>query len=129
MSWIWPEINDREQARSAVRNAAITAWIIASLTGIASVAAITGHPFLVGKSALLDALLFAIVGWSLWRGSRVGAVCGLLLYSIEIYWMFSKGQFGVLVLVFIVAFIAGVRGSFKLHSLCKPDSGTALTTP
>ena len=79
-------------------------------------------------SALVDAALFAIVAWGLWKKSRAAAVSGLLLYAIERLYMWSTVgmQNPIVPVLLTLMFINGVRGTFAWKRLArewKPKTG------
>jgi hypothetical protein len=122
MNSLWPKIESPEAAKSAMKNAASASFIIVAVTGTVAVLAIMlGHPILgIGGSALVDAALFALIGWRISKHSRIAAVLGLLLYLLEAGQRFiSSGSApaagSVVTVLFIIYFIHGVRGAMYLH--------------
>ena len=64
---------------------------------------------------LIDSL--AVVAWQTWQGSRIFAVVGLSLYSLEVFYSVVKHPpgIGILTIIILLALINGVRGTFGLH--------------
>ena len=123
MNSLWPKIESPEAAKSAMKNAASASFIIVAVTGtVAVLAIILGHPILgINGSALVDAGLFALIGWRLRKHSRIAAILGLLLYLLEAGQRFVSGAGSsaaagsVVTILFILYFINGVRGAMFLH--------------
>jgi hypothetical protein len=71
----------------------------------------------IGPAALLDAVLFGVVAWRVWVGSRAWAIAGLVLYCFEIIWsvVTHPPGVGILTIIILLALINGVRGTFGLH--------------
>ena len=125
----WPAVSYREGARKAAREGAGAAIFVAAITGLFSVLAIFGVQILPGFSAtgLVDAGLFAIVAWRVYRFSRAWAVVGLVLFVAErTFAFFTQGisaSAGLIVGIFILlGFIHGVRGTFAYHKLTSEPS-------
>jgi len=122
MSSYWPDIADTKTARDAALQGFGAAAFIASVTTIMSVASlIVHHPvFGIDGYGLIDAALFGVVAWRVYRMSRAWAVVGLVLYSTEITFKLVHGDFrnaGVVLTFFMfVGFIGGVRGTFAARA-------------
>jgi hypothetical protein len=118
-NWAWPEITDEESAREAAHKAGGWAAAVAGLTALLALISLTGSVSLFGITpwSLLDSVLFGVVAWRVWCGSRPWAVTGLSLYCLEILFSVITHPPGVGILTFIVllALINGVRGTFALH--------------
>ncbi|HEU5232342.1 MAG TPA: hypothetical protein VFU50_05755 [Terriglobales bacterium] len=129
MNSLWPKIESPEAAKSAMKNAASASFIIVAVTGTVAVLAIMlGHAILgIGGSALVDAGLFALIGWRLRKHSRIAAILGLLLYLLEAGQRFvssagsSATAGSVVTILFILYFINGVRGAMYLHQSSSPS--------
>jgi hypothetical protein len=82
---------------------------------LALIAIATKEPFLgIDRWGLIDAGLFAVVAWRVFRFSFPWAVFGLLLESAGIFWRwYQNGQIGNFVgpAIVVLALIAGVRGT------------------
>jgi len=137
MNLLWPKIDNREAAERAMKNAASAAFLVVAVTGtVAILAVVLGHPILgIGGSALVDAALFALIGWRISKHSRIAAIFGLLLYLLEAGQRFvssagsTPGAGFVVTVFFILYFVHGVRGAMSLHqspaASTQPSSATA----
>ncbi len=104
---------------------------ITGVTGLAATLSIIYHkPFLgIDGGALVDAALFALVSWRIYKMSRPWAIVGLLLYLAEVAWRIAKhvgssdagfsAGFTPVALVFVLAFVNAVRGTFAFHRFSK----------
>ncbi len=107
----WPDMSIEKNQIKSARLASVIAVIIAIITAI--VVIIGG----LDQAALIDAVLFAIIAFFLWRMSRVAAVAGLGLYLLEIVYSINnnpeRGLIGwLLSAFFILIFANGVRATF-----------------
>ena len=124
---LWPQITDAESARKAAYLGAGVAFWVAGLTAVFAVLGMLNVFKLLDGSALVDATIFAVIGFFVRsRMSRVAAVLGLAFYIIErVYMVTTKGAsagLGILAILFTLYFIAGVRGTFAYHRFAAPDS-------
>ncbi len=76
----WPSVETEVEARGAAHQGAGAAVFVASVTGLFSVLAMFDIRILPGFSplSLVDAGLFAIMAWRIYRMSRAWALVGLL---------------------------------------------------
>jgi hypothetical protein len=119
--WMWPETTTAASARFALTQAFWAAILCAGgVTLLVTLNQLTpearpAFPFRFG--ALLDAAAFAAVAIGLARSSRVAAVCGLILYVVEEAYVLGQARPLTLLVVvlFTIAFVNGVRGAFALH--------------
>lgn len=74
-------------------------------------------------AALADAGVFGLIAWGLHKQSRFAAVSGLAFYSLETIdrWIAVGPKNPVMAGIFILAFIAGVRGTFARHAAAKVE--------
>jgi hypothetical protein len=81
----WPSVDDLEGAKDAAHQAAGAAAFVAGVTTLFSILAIFGIHILPGFSplSLVDASIFAIAAWRIYKMSRAWAVVGLLLFAGE----------------------------------------------
>jgi len=121
---LWPEVEDLETARSASRQGMWAAVIVAVLTAIVAAFGFLG----ADASAFIDAVLFGLIAFGIYRVSRVAAVAGLLLFVLERVMMFAQTRQtgGFVSLFLLLAFVHGVRGAFAYRRLLKV-SVTAAT--
>jgi hypothetical protein len=124
VSWWWPEMPTETAARIVVRRAAWCAIWVAALNALfASISAITGTAFgPFDAMAYVDATIMAVIAVGLWRGWRAAAVSSVIYYSVALcYTMWSSlstsghTTFPYVGIVFIVAFVNGIRGTFALN--------------
>src|SRR5262245_46618793 len=117
----WPRVDTVDDANWAVRQAMIAAIVVAVLTFIVSALAIAGVTFVkslgVDGWSMIDAGLFAVIALFLHRKSRVAAWSGLALYVGErVFQWATVGPKGpIMAVVFVLAFIGGVRGAEALR--------------
>jgi hypothetical protein len=78
--------------------------------------------------SLIDASIFAALGFGIYRYSRLCAVLALLLYGIEQYYslMHPKPTNTIVFVFFFVFFLRGIRGTFAYHKL--KNKGAAAGT-
>ncbi|MGB6630131.1 MAG: hypothetical protein WBE52_02750, partial [Terriglobales bacterium] len=86
MSWYWNEIGDTYSAKYATTTAVWISYLIAAVNGIIAILSLAYHKPTLGINGwgLLNAALFAVVGWGIGRLSRAWAVVGLSLYLLEV---------------------------------------------
>ncbi len=118
---MWPTTTTTSSARFAVTQAFWAATVCAA--GVALLVTLNqltpgdGPRFPFHLGSLLDAAAFAAVAIGLSRRSRVAAVCGLGLYLVEEAYILGQARPLTLLVVvlFTIAFVNGVRGAFALH--------------
>ena len=99
-------------------------FFVAGATGVLAIISIFVPLRFVGPSSLADALLFAFLGFMVHRKtSRIAAVAALVMFVADrIYAGVEDGlsaAVGVLALILVLGFIAGVRGTFAYHAYRK----------
>jgi hypothetical protein len=118
-NWAWPEIIDEDSARDAAHMAGGWAGVVAGVTTLLAAVSIFGGVSVMGIRAwsLVDAAMFGVVAWQVWRGSRAFAVAGLSLYGLEVLYgvVTHPPGIGILTIIIMLALINGVRGTFGLH--------------
>jgi hypothetical protein len=123
-SW-WADITDSASAKGAALNGVVAAAIFSTFTTIAAIVSMSlGHSVMgIDAAGLVDAALFGVVAWRIYRMSRPWAVVGLCLYLFEIGFKLFHGGLqsgGVFVALFMTtAFVNGIRGVFKFHEYAK----------
>ena len=129
MSWYWNEISDKDSAADATRTAVVVSYVIAGLTALLAILSVATRKSIFGLNgySLVDAGLFAIAGWRISKLSRAWAVVALALYLIETVASISTRGFGfgVVTIIFILAYINAIRGTFAYHRYAQteaPDS-------
>jgi hypothetical protein len=116
------EIPDEQTARQFVVVGAVTSSVVAIATAVPAL--MSSH-----YSWAADSLLFAVVAWRVFRGSRFWSVVGLVVFIAEkilqfILWPLSWNLVGtwVFALLFLCGFVAGVRGTYALLDLRMDDN-------
>ncbi|UWZ82692.1 hypothetical protein [Occallatibacter riparius] len=81
----FPTISNPQNATQAMHNGAYAASLVAVVTGAINVAAILTQTPVLGAHGwgLIDATLFAVVAWRVYRLSLPWAIAGLVLYILE----------------------------------------------
>ena len=132
--WYWPQIGNRADAIEASNAGFWAAVFCASVTALFATISIFTHSAVIGVNAgaYLDAVLFGIVAWRIRSRSKVFAVLGLCLYVVEKIYQYATQPhvaiFGIfMVIVLLLAFISGIRGTFAFHRLSAADP--LLTAP
>lgn len=114
----WPDVSDLEGAREAITLGYGACFVLA---GLNAVVAVFGRP-----AALLDGIVFAILGLLLRRKSRAAAVIAATLMSANIVISMTQVPFvGVLTIILLVCLLAAVRGTFAYRKLARAE--TAIT--
>jgi hypothetical protein len=120
----WPNVESAENAAWAVKQAYWATVVCACVTGIAALRAVRGVAFIkslgINGGSLLDAGVFAMIAIGLRRQSRAAAWSALLLYLVErLFSTVSSGKINtpIVSIVFVLAFIGGIRGANALHRL------------
>ena len=130
MKWYWPELTDLKESGGAAHQGAGACFFIAGVTAI-----VAGMSAWQGKSvfgmdawAFIDAGVFAIAGWRIWRLSRIWAVLALTIFIIETVYVVESspavpaaGAFVRVVLA--LALLGSARGTFAYHKFRKASSG------
>ncbi len=115
-------IDSIESAKKAVAQGYGVAYVIAVLTAGVALFALATDQSIGGIDAwaMLDALLFAVIGLGMQFYSRTAAVAGLVLFILEKTFQFSEGQIsgaGIgIAIVFLFGLINGVRGTFAYQN-------------
>ena len=127
MSWYWNEIGDKYSAQYATTTAVWISYLIAVVNGLIAVLSLAYHKPIIGLDgwALLDAGLFAVVGWRIAHLSRAWAVVGFFLYVLEtltsIGTRLVSGSFGIpiMAILFFIVYLNALRGTFAYHRYVK----------
>jgi len=115
------KIDSVETAKKAVAQAYVVAYIIAGITMLFALISLVTEEAIGGIDAwaIVDALLFALVGLGLQFYLRSAAVIGLALFVLEKIYMIAEGNMSVvgffITLAFIVGLINGARGTYAYH--------------
>ncbi|HAK87589.1 MAG TPA: hypothetical protein DHV16_09260 [Nitrospiraceae bacterium] len=122
IEWIWPSIVDTTTAQKASKQGLwASAWCAGATIVFVVLAQFGSQMFNFDSSALLDAFLFIIIGWGIYKMNRIAAVAGLALYIIERLYMWSaSGPKNPAIAIFItLMFINSIRGIFAYHKIKK----------
>jgi hypothetical protein len=127
----WPDVSNLRNAQKAIRYGFVAAVIVASVTAIVGLVTLYIHEPIMGvygRPALFSAVLYAAIGFGIYRRSRVAAVCGLLLFLIDRLVTLTTQPLnsGGIVVAAILAlyFIHGVRGTFAYRKLSDQPPAT-----
>jgi hypothetical protein len=134
MAWYWPTIEDESSAEQATKSAVGASGFIAAVTALLSILSIIYHKPVLGLDAwgLVDAAIFVLVAWRIYRMSRAWAIIGLVVYILEVGYKLltsPSGAIGVLTVIFVLAYIGAIRGTFAYHRYNKTGSTTQPPTP
>jgi len=127
-SWIWPELRDEPTARSIIlRGFWACIFIVVADVAIAFYALsesrkVAGH---YDGWVLVDAALFAIIAWRMWKNSRMWSVIGVMLMVLEIIdkLQHAESTFNVITVLLFLAILHAARGTFALHKLRTDHDG------
>jgi hypothetical protein len=121
VKWYWPELtNLKESEKAAHEGAAGVCFLVAGGTAIiAGVSVWLGKPVLgMDAWAFVDAGIFGIAGWRIWRLSRTWAVLALALFIFESLYAFTVHPLPAVFLIrvtFTLVLLSSVRGTFAYH--------------
>jgi hypothetical protein len=131
----WPDMSAPAAAGLGVKRAAHTAYFVAGATCVLALLAWFDIFYLASPPSIVDALLFAVLGFFIARRSRVAAVLGLALYWLEVIDRLLPGKPGnaggyfVVVAIFTLFFVNGIRGSFALSRLERRNTSLEAGAP
>jgi hypothetical protein len=122
----WPDVSDQQKAEKAIGYGFGAAAFVACITGGLALVAMYLHKPILGIDGLglVDAVMFAAIGFGINKKSRAAAVIGLGLYAVERIYMMVQGSGdnsagAVASVLFTLYFIHGVRGTFAYRRLSK----------
>jgi len=119
LGWLWPAVTNKDEAESAANRAAGAALFITACTGgLAILSLVKNRPYAgIDGDGLVDAALFGLIAWRLFKHSFTWAIFGLILMAAEVFWMLSNSasHVGIITLLIMLAFVAGVRGTYYLR--------------
>jgi len=136
-NWFWPPVDTKEGAKAAAKQGVWAAVFVAVITAAVATIAMSSGKAVMGVDAwaYADAVLFAALGFGIYKMSRFAAVAALVLYVAErIYMMASSSGAGrgfVLTIIFTLFFLNAVRGTFAFKKLSAEASAPqpASTAP
>ncbi len=113
-SLLWPRIHSDVAASTAAQNAMYAGFVVAALTSVFVLLRITP------ASSLLDAVLFAALGFGVRRFSITASILALVLYVANVVTSIVHGAIGSGIVVSIIItslFISGIRAALfmRLH--------------
>ncbi|MCU0565283.1 MAG: hypothetical protein MUF49_01640 [Oculatellaceae cyanobacterium Prado106] len=131
-NWLWPEINDLPSAQSAAMQGTsmcivivVFSWIIALI--VTAMGVTPNFQLLIGAS-----LLYGLIAFLIAKMSRLAAIAGLILYLVDrVAFISQNGSNGAsagIMVVFIIAFISSIRGTFAYHQI-RRDRQTEIAQP
>ena len=119
-NWLWPVITNENEAKNAAKSGAYMALFVTACTGgLAILAIATGRSYAgIDGLGLVDATLFALIAWRLFRYSLPWAVFGLVLALAELCWKLYSypSSVGVLTVIIVLSLIASLRGTYFLRN-------------
>lgn len=116
----WPDLSSATEAEKAVKTAAYVAFFVAGITAIGSLLTLFSVAQILPGWSIVDAVVFAVLGVLIRRGSRVAAVLGLSLYFVEVVASVAAtgNPAGLVVgVIFGAALLNGVRGANSLKRI------------
>lgn len=123
--WIWPSITDTVSAKEASKQGIWACIWCAGATLLFVTLSFLGLSVLgIDAWALIDALLFIIIGYGIYKMNRIAAIAGLSLYILErIMMWFEQGLevVPVVAILIILLFINSLRGIFAYHRYAKDE--------
>lgn len=127
--WLWPTIIDKASAKRA----SVTGLVACAWCAAATILLVILNFFGVGSlhfdmSALVDALIFIVIGWGIHRMSRIAAIAGLAWHLFETIWTMSDqgGRHGYgLAIIITLLFITSVRATCAYHKYAEMEERTA----
>jgi hypothetical protein len=101
--------------------------VVAIVTAILATLPMFGVTFLnVGALAFVDAAIFAVIAFGIFRFSRIAAVAGFVLFVAErlfMWWETGKAQGWILAVILAFAFLNAARATFALSRFGATDKG------
>lgn len=118
----WPNIDDIEDAKGIAKSAAFIPAFVSVVTAIIVLVGIFYKPILgLDAWAFIDAFLFALVAFGMWKLNRVVAILGLILYiwgQAQLFSVHGSGT-GVMTVFFAIMWFNGIRASLRYHKLLR----------
>jgi hypothetical protein len=122
-TFFWPVADTEQSAKKLLRYGVVAALFTAVVTALVAAWALGANQRafnFVGVEAFLDVALFLAIAFGIYKGSRIAAVGGLLLFVAEkAYQIEQTGKLqGIwMAVILIVCYIYAIRGAFGLHRL------------
>jgi len=125
--YFWPSIVDATSAIRASRQGIWASCFCAGATIFFVLLGVFGVRGGFDILSLVDASMFIVIGWGIYKMNRFAAVSGLALYILERIIMWS--QYGpknpAMAIILTLMFINSARGIFGYHKLTKTRNGAA----
>lgn len=124
----WLDVSDRSSAEKAIKSGFWAAVFVASVTAALALSSLFLHKPILGIDGLglVDAVLFAAIGFGIDRKSRVAAVAGLVLYVTErVYMVTTSGattSTGIMTIILTLYFVHGKRGTFAYRKFSNQEA-------
>ncbi len=127
VEWIWPPVTDATSAQKASKQGLwACAWCAGATLFLVVLSVLGVRLFDFDIWALLDVLLFIVIGWGIYKMYRFAAMAGLALYIIERAFMWA--EYGpknpVIALIISLMFINSIRGIYAYHRYGKEQRST-----
>jgi len=127
----WPKLTDLKESEKAAHEGAGVCFLIAGGTAIIAGMSVWLDKPVLGMDAwaLVDAGIFAIAGWRIWRLSRIWSVLALAMFILESVYAFAVHPLPavfVMRVTLTLVLISSVRGTFAYQSLKKKESAASL---
>jgi len=127
VEWIWPPVTDTASAQKASKQGLwACAWCAGATLFLIVLSVLGVRLFDFDMWALLDALLFIVIGWGIYKMNRFAAIAGLALYIIEraVMWSEYGPKNPVMALIISLMFINSLRGILAYHRYGKELGST-----
>jgi hypothetical protein len=116
----WPGVDDLWSAKKACAQGSSVSLLVGAVTGVLAFMSLSGKqvlPEIDGKN-FIDAAIFLVLSFFIYRCSRIAAVVALLLYYFGQVMIFQQTRhFPTSAIFFGLLFVGGVRGAFAFHEL------------
>lgn len=131
------EIGNRADAVQAMKGGAIAAWVVAAINiaigaYIFFAAPAAARAFGVTGAAMIDGVIFGVIGIFIWRHSFIAAWLGLGFFTLEKIYQWTtqpKSLVGIAVALAIwFAFLNGVRGAMALRRFKREEASAPTLT-
>jgi hypothetical protein len=122
-TYLWPAADTEQSAKKLLRygvGAALFTAVVTALVAAWAWGAEKKAFNFVGAGAFLDVALFLAIAFGIYKGSRMAAVGGLLLFAAEKAYQIQqtgKLQGAWMAVILVVCYVYAIRGTFALHRL------------
>ncbi len=127
----WPDVSTIEKAEGVAKGSAGIPLFVGCMTVLVVLYGYFFSPILgITLWALIDASIFGLIAYGMFRINRVVSVIGLAFYIwSQVDMLTTQGAgFGVLAVFFMIYWVNGIRGAFKYHKLKKQASSIEQAT-